>query len=87
MSIRGQFAQAFGFEPDAPIVFFAGRLAAQKRVDDLLNALDLLQYVQPDARTLIAGDGPLRGRLEEMATRIILMDASASSGIARISRA
>ena len=57
---------AFGFEPDAPIVFFAGRLAAQKRADDLLKALDLLQYVQPDARTLIAGDGPLRGRLEQM---------------------
>ena len=55
----------FGFAPDAPLVFFAGRLAEQKRVDDLLKALDLLQHVQPDLRTLIAGDGPLRGRLEE----------------------
>ena len=56
-----------GFEPEAPLVLFAGRLAQQKRVDDLLKALDLLQHVQPDIRTLIAGDGPLRDQLEEIA--------------------
>ena len=43
---------------DAPLVLFAGRLAAQKGVDDLLAALDLLQHVRPDLRTLIVGDGP-----------------------------
>ena len=57
----------FGFAPEAPMVLFVGRLAEQKRVNDLLKALDLLQHVQPDVRTLIAGDGPLRGRLEETA--------------------
>src|SRR5262249_16629573 len=57
----------FGFPPDAPMALFAGRLAEQKRVDDLLKALDLVQHVQPDVRALIAGDGPLRGRLEETA--------------------
>ncbi|MFI5456417.1 MAG: glycosyltransferase [Isosphaerales bacterium] len=58
---------SFGFEAEAPLVLFAGRLAEQKRVDDLLKALDLLQHVQPDLRTLIAGDGPLRDQLEERA--------------------
>ncbi|MGO9600819.1 MAG: glycosyltransferase [Isosphaeraceae bacterium] len=57
----------FGFAADAPLVLFAGRLAEQKRVDDLLKALDVLQQVQGDVRTLIAGDGPLRSRLEELA--------------------
>jgi glycosyltransferase involved in cell wall biosynthesis len=57
----------FGFPAGSPMVLFAGRLAEQKRVDDLLKALDLLQHVQPDLRTLIAGDGPLRERLEEAA--------------------
>ncbi len=57
----------FGFAADAPLVLFAGRLAEQKRVDDLLKALDLLQHVQPDVCTLIAGEGPLRARLEETA--------------------
>jgi glycosyltransferase involved in cell wall biosynthesis len=58
---------SFGFEPTAPLVLFAGRLAEQKRVGDLLKALDLVQHIQPDVRTLIAGDGPLRDRLEETA--------------------
>ncbi len=49
------------------MVLFAGRLAEQKRVDDLLKALDLLQHVQPGVCTAIAGDGPLRGRLEQTA--------------------
>jgi glycosyltransferase involved in cell wall biosynthesis len=59
---------SFGFEEQAPLILFAGRLAEQKRVDDLLKALDLLQHIRPDARTLIAGDGPLRSRLLETAT-------------------
>jgi len=57
----------FGFEAGAPLVFFAGRLAEQKRVEDLLKALDLLQHVQPDLRALISGEGPLRAELEETA--------------------
>jgi glycosyltransferase involved in cell wall biosynthesis len=57
----------FGFESEAPLVLFAGRLAEQKRVDDLLKALDLLQHVQADLRALIVGDGPLRDQLEETA--------------------
>jgi glycosyltransferase involved in cell wall biosynthesis len=57
----------FGFAAQAPLALFAGRLAEQKRVDDLLKALDLVQHVQGDLRTLIAGDGPLRLQLEETA--------------------
>jgi glycosyltransferase involved in cell wall biosynthesis len=64
---RAAIRTEFGFAADAPMAFFAGRLAEQKRVDDLLKALDLLQHVQPDLRTLIAGDGPLRAQLEENA--------------------
>lgn len=59
--------ESLGIEPEAPLILFAGRLAEQKRVGDLLKALDLLQHVQPDARTIIAGDGPLRDSLEETA--------------------
>jgi glycosyltransferase involved in cell wall biosynthesis len=57
---------ALGFKAEAPLILFAGRLAEQKRVADLLKALVLLQYVEPDARTLIVGDGPLRDHLEEV---------------------
>jgi glycosyltransferase involved in cell wall biosynthesis len=56
---------ALGFEANAPLILFAGRLAEQKRIGDLLKALDLLQYVEPAARTIIVGDGPLREQLEK----------------------
>lgn len=55
-----------GIAGDAPLVLFAGRLAPQKGVADLIAAHDLLHYGMPELRTLIVGDGPLRSQLEEM---------------------
>jgi glycosyltransferase involved in cell wall biosynthesis len=56
-----------GIAAEAPIVLFAGRLAAQKAVDDLVKAADLLQHLRPDLVWLIAGDGPDRDDLQDMA--------------------
>ncbi|MGA2376073.1 MAG: glycosyltransferase family 4 protein [Candidatus Sulfotelmatobacter sp.] len=47
---------------DAPLLYF-GRLSAEKGVDDLLHAMQRL----PNLRLMIAGDGPERGRLEQLA--------------------
>jgi glycosyltransferase involved in cell wall biosynthesis len=58
----------------APVALFAGRLAPQKAVDVLLKAIDVLSHVRPDLITLIAGDGPQRDRLEEMARAFDLVD-------------
>lgn len=52
-----------GLPAGCPVALFAGRLAAQKRVEDLLAALDLLRHVRPQLRTLIVGDGPRRAAL------------------------
>jgi glycosyltransferase involved in cell wall biosynthesis len=57
----------FGWPGDAPLLLFAGRLAAQKGVDDLIAAIDLVQYGLPELRVLIVGDGPLRTQLEATA--------------------
>jgi glycosyltransferase involved in cell wall biosynthesis len=65
---RAQVRAEFGFPHDAPLVLFAGRLAPQKGVDDLIGALDLLQHVAPSIKTLIVGDGPLRQQLEDRAS-------------------
>jgi glycosyltransferase involved in cell wall biosynthesis len=56
----------FGVAADAPMMIYVGRLAAQKGVDDLIRAVDLLQHVNPDLRALIVGDGPLRMHLEDV---------------------
>lgn len=62
-----------GIDEGAPLLLFAGRLAEQKRVDDLIQALDLLQHIEPSLVTLIAGDGPLRSRLEDLAQAFDLL--------------
>jgi glycosyltransferase involved in cell wall biosynthesis len=47
-----------------PTVLFVGRLAAEKGLDDLLQAWPTVMRAQPDAVLLLAGDGPERARLE-----------------------
>ncbi|WP_435015367.1 glycosyltransferase [Tundrisphaera sp. TA3] len=64
---RAAVRASLGLPLDAPLILYAGRLAEQKGVGDLIAALDLLQHVRPDLRTLIVGDGPLRGKLVSMA--------------------
>ncbi len=72
--IAGDFAaRAAGGPPHAwladagaPVLVFAGRLTAQKDPALLLDALALL----PDARLVMLGEGPLRGALEQQASRL-----------------
>jgi glycosyltransferase involved in cell wall biosynthesis len=52
---------------DRPLVFFVGRLTAQKGVDTLLAAFADVERKMPGAFLALAGDGPLRGRLEREA--------------------
>jgi len=67
--------RSLGFAADAPMILFAGRLAPQKAVNDLLAALDVLQNVMPELRTVIVGDGPLRENLEDLARAFHLSNA------------
>jgi glycosyltransferase involved in cell wall biosynthesis len=54
---------------DPPVIAYAGRLVSTKGVDDLVEAMSLVAQRVPQARLLIVGDGPDRGRLEEMVRR------------------
>ena len=71
---RAAVRAEFGWPADAPLVLFAGRLMPQKGVDDLIAALDILQHVRPQLKTLIAGAGPQRSELEETAHAFQLDD-------------
>jgi glycosyltransferase involved in cell wall biosynthesis len=51
---------------ERPVVGYAGRLVPKKGVDVLLAALPALREQVPEARLVIAGDGPERPRLERM---------------------
>jgi glycosyltransferase involved in cell wall biosynthesis len=69
---RAAVRAEFGFGPTDPLLIFAGRLAPQKAVDDLISALDILQHIEPTLRTLIVGDGPLRDQLRELSNAFLL---------------
>jgi glycosyltransferase involved in cell wall biosynthesis len=54
-------------QEDAPVLYF-GRLSAEKGVEDLLRAMQQV----PQMRLIIAGDGPQRNELEELAASLRL---------------
>ena len=64
---RAEVRRSFGWPAETPLVVFAGRLMAQKSVQTLVDALDVLQHVRPGVRSLIVGEGPERSVLEETA--------------------
>ena len=52
---------------DPPSIAFAGRLAYEKGVDTLLKAFKVVVEQRPDAKLLIAGEGPEGAKLRKMA--------------------
>ncbi len=73
---RAQFREELNLPDDSPIAIFVGRLMPQKSVGDLIHALDILQHVRPDLRTLIVGEGPEREQLEIAGRAATLLDQS-----------
>lgn len=55
-----------------PVVAFAGRLVREKGVEVLLRAFAVVVKQNPDARLLIAGDGPERGTVQALISRLDL---------------
>ncbi len=53
-----------------PVIGFVGRMARQKRVDDLVFAMALVAILRPDAHMLLVGDGPERDKLMKFARDI-----------------
>ena len=53
-----------GMPADARLIGTVGRLWPQKRVKDMIWAMELMKSARDDAHLLIIGDGPLRWRLE-----------------------
>lgn len=50
-----------------PVIGFVGRLAKQKRVDDLVFAMALVAILRPDVHLLLVGDGSERDKLMKFA--------------------
>jgi glycogen(starch) synthase len=57
-----------------PRILFVGRLIHQKGLDIAIRAFGTLRYRFPRARFTIAGDGPIRSDLEQLATTLGMSD-------------
>ena len=65
---RDELRARFGITNDAPVVLFAGKLVAKKQPLLLLEAFAQVRR-RRECWLLVAGDGPLRRRLEEQVER------------------
>ena len=75
----GEFPEA-PMPPDPPSVVVVANLHAAKRLDVFLRAFERLRAELPEARATIAGDGPERGRLEALTSRLGLSGAVTFAG-------
>ena len=67
---RAEFLQELNIPSDAKLVGYVGRLAKQKRLEDLLWAAQVLRQADPRAYFLVIGDGPERRTLEEYSRQV-----------------
>ena len=56
--------QRWGLSPDDFAVLYVGRLAAEKNLELLAQAFEAIAVVNPRARLILVGDGPMRSALQ-----------------------
>ncbi|WP_432561604.1 glycosyltransferase [Kineococcus sp. SYSU DK003] len=79
--LRRGFRERYGV-PDRPTIGYVGRLAPEKNVAELVEALALVRRVRPDLDTqlLLVGDGALRPALLRQAAALGVADRVVSTG-------
>lgn len=71
---RAAAREKMGIPTAAHVVGFIGRLAKQKRLEDLIWAFELVRVQEEQSFLVIAGDGPERERLESFAHKLQISD-------------
>lgn len=77
---RGRLRRAAGAGPDVPLVGSVGALVGHKDHRTLVRAAAEVTRGHPDVRFVVAGEGPLRGRLEAEIGELGLGDRFALPG-------
>lgn len=62
-----ELKKEIGLEPSNPVVLFVGRIAKEKSIDVIINAMPKLLEQLPQAKLVIVGDGPKKNELEKLA--------------------
>lgn len=71
---KEEFLKSLGLPSDSKLIATVGRLWPQKRIKDLIWAMDLLKCVRTDAHLLLIGDGPQRQALEAYQEKVEITD-------------
>lgn len=71
---RGRFRDKLGIEDTRPVALYVGRVAHEKNIDFLIEALVHAQRHMPDLLLLITGEGPARQHLQTLVQRRRLED-------------
>jgi L-malate glycosyltransferase len=72
---RTKVRSQLSLSPTAPVIGLVANLRPPKAIDVFLRAARLVRNVQPDARFLIIGDGPLRESLEALCKELEISDS------------
>ncbi len=74
---------SWGIEPDGLAVVHVGRMAAEKNYPLLFRAFDAVKAVQPKARLVLVGDGPLLASLQKQRPDAIFTGFYTGANLAR----
>lgn len=66
--------QRWGYSPDTPVLLSLSRLAFEKNIHTLIEAMPDILQKEPRAQLLIVGDGPARSTLERQVKEMQLGD-------------
>jgi glycosyltransferase involved in cell wall biosynthesis len=75
-----RFRARMGVRADQPLLLFVGRVAFEKNIEFLLEALRIVRGTVPDTVLVIAGEGPALGSLAARARRLGLESAVRFTG-------
>lgn len=71
---RRDVRQDLGIAPDAPVILTLSRIAAEKKINHILNIMPDIVDEVPEVKLVIAGDGPDVDVLKEQVERLTLED-------------
>ena len=76
-----EFKKSLGILENEKVILFLGRVAEEKSIDILLNAMPSVFEKMPNAKFLIVGDGPSKKSLEELTEKLGLQDKVIFKGV------
>ena len=73
---------AWGADPRTPVVLHVGRIAAEKNLQVLWQAVQAMRTVEPRTLLVMVGDGPLRAQLQQQWPGVVFTGARTGADLA-----